>query len=1211
MRQVIREILEGNFRADNTSLTFSCPRIDLSLCEGTVYEGSFTVYGAEGCVTEGSVLSSDLRMECLTPSFAGIQDEIYYRIDASGMKPSDTIKGNFYIESNQGEYYLPFLVTVTPRVIDSSLGEIRNLFHFINLAKSNWEEALSLFYSEDFVKLLTGNDAKYYTVYKGLGAVSGNEHNMEEFLLETGKKKAVEYIPDKGSIEMENPEEAVRYTLVINKNGWGCTHLEIEAQGDFLRVEEESVRDDAFLGNTYRLYYYIDNEKLHMGNNYGHIRLRSYEKVVTVPVKVVKSHSGAANRHQLYIEKKQITLKLMKYYQAFRLKKLGGRIWMEESGKLLERLRELDGNEPSADLMKAQLLMAQERFHEARWLLEQNKERIEKIGEEKPEYRCYYLYLSTLYSEDDKYIDEVSEEIAFIYDRNRGNWRIAWLLLFLSDEYVNSPARKWALLQELFADGCCSPMIYMEAWTLLCMNPATLLKLEEFELQILTYAVKNDAMKEDVVIQLLYLAKKHKGYSGQLLRLLRLCYERMPQNDILHEICALLIKGNKYGKKYLKWYRAGVEQNLRITRLYEYYMMSHPLDSKEVIPKPVLMYFAYQSDLSYVITAYLYAYVHKRQEEFPEIYANYLPHMEKFVIKQVKAGRINKDLAYLYRAILTRSMIDEEAAGNLMDMLFVQDVKIGDRKRSADKACEVGSVGIKNIIVVYPYAGKELTYPVNGTDAKLPVFDKECRIILEDGGNNRYASSIPCHMGKLLAADRLISLAAPFCVKHLGYALYSCYGAGEPGVVKEDNLPQFKYLAETDFLEKERRSEIRIKLLHFYYDKDRMWELDEYLRTLRPGDVEPAQAKEVINMMALRGMYREAYEWVKCGSPYEMDAKTLAKLFSRLLAQDDAPWETSDEDFITALLFSIVKKGKYDEHILAYLCHNFDGNIKDMRDLWKVSSEYGIDAYELAERILIRMLYTGAYIGEGMDIFKAYMKAGGSDEVIAAFLSQSSYDYVIKEKITDVSLAGAIYRMYREGVALQLVCKIAYLKYYAENQSEITEEIRTVVRAFLQEMLERQIVLPMFKEFKGYLPALELLQDKSVLEYRTKPGSRVTVHYMILNGENTGCGFNKENMRDVFMGICIKEFVLFFGESLQYYITEDVDGEEKVMLSGTIRKSESGADAADNASLEGSRFNMLNDIMIGETLDDYDTVDKLLEEYYKKDFMTQSLFKLQ
>ena len=37
----------------------------------------------------------------------------------------------------------------------------------------------------------------------------------------------------------------------------------------------------------------------------------------------------------------------------------------------------------------------------------------------------------------------------------------------------------------------------------------------------------------------------------------------------------------------------------------------------------------------------------------------------------------------------------------------------------------------------------------------------------------------------------------------------------------------------------------------------------------------------------------------------------------------------------------------------------------------------------------------------------------------------------------------------------------------------------------------------------------------------------------------------KEEMKDMFGGICVKQFILFFGEHLQYYITEMEDGKEK------------------------------------------------------------------
>lgn len=1187
VKQIIREILEGNFKYDNASLDFSCPEIELSVQAGEMAEGSFTIYGPEGILTEGYVVSSDLRMECLTSSFAGSQDEIFYRVDVSDRKAGDEIKGAFHIVSNQGEYYLPFSVIVKAAVIESSLGKIKNLFHFTNLAKTNWEEAVNLFYSQEFEQIFTGNDRQYYTAYKGLSYKYGNEHNVEEFLLEINKKKAVEFIPEESQIRIENPSPLSRYALVINRNGWGYTYLRIETEGDFIEIHEKDVSENDFVGNLYRLHYYIQDDKLHAGNNYGCIRLISFERTVTVPITVV-CHMGEKRRiYGFHKEKKRITMQLLQYYQAFRLKKISTKTWMEETGKLIERLKEIDGKDISARMFQAQLLMAQERFHEARWILEQDKEALEGMQEENPELWCYYLYLTTLCSKSDNYIDEISHMIANIYERNRGNWRIAWLLLFIADEYSRSPARKWALLEELFVYKCYSPMVYIEAWNLLCMNPAMLMNLGGFELQVLNYAAKNEVMKDDVTLQLLYLAQKQKNYSPLLLRILISCYNKRPQNDILHAICVTLIKGNKYGSEYFKWYQAGVEQNLRITRLYEYYMMSITLDDRQTLPKMVLMYFSYQSDLNYEITAWLYAYVWKHQEEISDIYVNYIPAIEQFTIEQVKRGRINRHLAYLYRNVITQAMVDEEVAKGLMEVLFMQDIKI-----ESDTA--------RQVVLVYPYGAKQISYPVNGRQAQIPVFDDECKILLEDTEQNRYTKSIVFYKDRLIKTGKLAQFAAPFIREHLGYDLYLCFGNKNTVVIQEENVERFRRLAGSDFLVEKSRQEIKGKLVEFYYEKDRMWELDEYLLSLKPEEIAPDEQREVVRIMVLRGMYEEAYNWVRYCGPYNIEVKTLFRLCSRLLSQK----ETEEEALMTGILYYILKKGKYDEEVLKYLVRYYNGSIKDMRNIWKAARDFGVDTYELSERIIVQMLYTGSHIGEKMDIFAAYCKDGGKEEVISAFLSQCCYDYVIKEKITEPFLLQSIWRMYKEKGFLHLVCKIAYLKYYAENPKEITQENREVIREFLKELLQQQILLPQFKEYEGYLPALDMIQDKSILEYRAKPGQRVMIHYLLQQEGGNEKEYCKEVMKDMFEGICVKEFILFFGERLQYYIMEDSGEGAQVTQSGTISKNDSSV-PSQNA---GSRFDLLNDIMIGKTMQDYDTVNKLLEEYYKKDFIVDKLF---
>ena len=90
----------------------------------------------------------------------------------------------------------------------------------------------------------------------------------------------------------------------------------------------------------------------------------------------------------------------------------------------------------------------------------------------------------------------------------------------------------------------------------------------------------------------------------------------------------------------------------------------------------------------------------------------------------------------------------------------------------------------------------------------------------------------------------------------------------------------------------------------------------------------------------------------------------------------------------------------------------------------------------------------------------------------------------------------------------------------------------------------------------------------------------------------------------MFHGIFVKQFILFFGERLQYYITEKDGEKEQLTESGTLSRNETDA-----VQKEG-RFNILNDISTGRTLHDYSTMERLLEEYFLQEQMVKEIFQL-
>ena len=339
MLQYIERILEGKFEYDKGNLEFGCSKIELTLKRGEICEGMFTVDGAKNHLTQGKVYSSYSRMRVLNPEFIGNGETITYQFDAAGMEEGDVVKGEFDIVSNQGEYYLPFVVTIEHEILQSSLGPVKNLFHFTNLAKTNWAEAVSLFYCKEFQQILEGNDRQYLGLYKGLSVYPGNEQNVEEFLIGIKKKQRIEYLLDDSSIRVDDPESMTQETIMITRNGWGYTHLKVEAQGAFIKLEKQELTDDDFLGNYCQLAFLVDPEKLHAGNNFGKICLSNpyFEKEVAVTVSHPQKERELLIRHRM---KRQIIFQLMIYYQQFRLKKIGTATWLGETKKLVEKLEE-------------------------------------------------------------------------------------------------------------------------------------------------------------------------------------------------------------------------------------------------------------------------------------------------------------------------------------------------------------------------------------------------------------------------------------------------------------------------------------------------------------------------------------------------------------------------------------------------------------------------------------------------------------------------------------------------------------------------------------------------------------------------------------------------------------------------------------------------------------------------------------------------------
>ena len=166
MKEKIEQLARGEFEYELPFLRISVEEISFCVEAGKQYEASFHISNSMNRIMKGIVLSSDRLLTLGISAFRDKECIVTYKFDASFLKPSDIVSGNITILSDCGEAVLPFEVHVKAPVINTSIGKIKNLFEFANLARMDWTEAKKVFRSEEFERIILKNEEKYHVIYK-------------------------------------------------------------------------------------------------------------------------------------------------------------------------------------------------------------------------------------------------------------------------------------------------------------------------------------------------------------------------------------------------------------------------------------------------------------------------------------------------------------------------------------------------------------------------------------------------------------------------------------------------------------------------------------------------------------------------------------------------------------------------------------------------------------------------------------------------------------------------------------------------------------------------------------------------------------------------------------------------------------------------------------------------------------------------------------
>jgi hypothetical protein len=1180
VRARIGQIAAGRFNGTKPILAFSEETIDLSVIEGRSEAGSFVIESTNQIKICGIVYSTNPRMECLNPHFEGEKVRIRYQFNSKGLTEGDACEGKFVIVCNQIEYSLSFCARIARLYAEASTGAVKSLDDFTRLAASNWDEAYHLFYNRNFLNTIPYGNVYERLTYEGFACARPSGQNMEEFLIGVNKKQPVSISVDKSEEIFMASKEPQSGCFTITKDNWGYTEIRLRTDCEFIKLSKPVLTLDDFIGKTYLYEYIIDASAMHAGRNFGRIYIDGVYQSFTIDITAgVRDDDGSISDIAVTKDIKECMVGIMELYTSFRLKRIVTGVWANETISILNHLHALVPDEHMYELMKAQAFIINRQRQEAKWILDDFKH---SNPDKKAPIWGYYLYLMTLLEREPSYIDNMTHEVELIFYENPDSVLLFWVLLFLRDQYFDDSAGKLKDIKYWVLRGCSSPYLYIEAYYLISQDPYLIKELSVFELRILSWAVKEKALTKELAGAIFEAVDLAGGFDNRVYELLTAAYEICPEAEYVGIICSYLIKGHKNDTCFHKWFELGIENKLRLTGLYEAYLIT--MDDRQIspVPKIIQMYFSFDNKLPYRKLAVLYNNIIAAKETEPEVYHKYRKAMGRFAIDQAQLRHIDDNLAVLYEDMLELGFINEELSAAFSDIIYTYKLIVFDKR-------------IVRAIIYQNEMKEPQIVPVTDQCAYFELFSNDYVILFEDSRGYRYVKSISYRLQRLMDAekylDRCISLSPDrpqYIVSHFKHVRdYSDF--------TKDDLKLFKPVFYSESFSDSYKAVMGYRILKYCQLHDYEDYVRPFLQSINFDTLQKDARKYLIDMLVSNRLYEKAYDMAM-----EYGIDMLAAASKVVLCENALKVQHVDDDFMVQLAISAFKTGKYSDLVLKYLCENYTGPTDELINLWHAADKFSISSMKLDERILEQGIYTQIEPEKISDIFMEYYKRAGNEKLILAYISLVAHGYLHSGGCKADFIFDIIEKRFIGNRTLNDACQLALLKHFAEK-TDITQAELEIEDTLLKYYIYNNMYFDFFARLDYRLLEKYFLYDKAFLQYESTPGTHVVLHY---SRDEDGEEFNSEDMVEMYDGIYVKTFVIFFGELIRYYITEEHDNSIEVKESNRLTCNNIPGDN------DHSRYNLINEMIISDTLSDETTLKSNIDEYKRLDAATKQLFKL-
>lgn len=1168
MKDKINRLAEGKFIYERSAVTVEPEKLEDSVFRGDVYEGSIVISNEKRRFMKGIVTTHSMEVRLQDNNFSGVDNEVHFQIQVPDRGDDKIFESTLQVISDQGICKVPIRLELTTPSYRYNGKVIDGWKDFVALAQSDFEEAMRLFELPIFYEQFLYQDKKGKEQYRALQSCRNRSIALEQLLLAKGEKEQIQLSVDPVYRQYDGCRESFSDEIMIRTDTWGYDEILVESDSDFLVAEKQKICTTEFTNGEYCLKITVNPEQMSMGKNFARLDIRTRHQKIRVAIVAVKP--GIEHEHAQRNRRKQRTIcQLMKRHMAFCMNRLPMQDYLQEMDQLL-RGSGVEKDSIYMQLYRIHLAIMEHQTEVVEKGLAAIEPQIEVLYRDAPDIYAGYYYLKGVWSGEEEIVSECVANIRECYEEQGKTWGAFWCLLYLDPEWQNDRV-KYDLLLEQLQRGCYSPILYLEVCQLLNDHQEYLMELSEEVVQAMHLGCKNQFLEKEAALRYVYLAGKLKSYSGGILEDMMMLYESYPEDEILTVICKMLIQGQRTGEKAFFWYAKGVEHNLRITELFEYYMYALDEEKEHHFTHAVLLYFLYDNHLTVEKKAMLYAYIVKNKEKDADTYQSYQSMIQNFAMEQLLEGKVSHNLSLLYREFVKEEMLDHALGKKLAGILLKGQI-----------VCEHSDM--VGVVVKYPQLQTEDFVPLWKGRAVIPCATEHAEIFLTDRENNLYGDPSLYTLEQFFEAEPLLTVCYQYEKSNPYLLLEMEQYLQEHPTDEVDPLALWQQILEMEQLDTTYRRKLHAKMLRYCYTQGKMGLLEEELLETNWAQVRPEDREAMLEYMALCGCYDKAMEGVLAfgyrGIPIKRLQTISAETFDKIAGIPN--------DQMLCIGWRLFSEDACGEPVLRYLVRYYSGTVEELIQLYHKAKDAGVDVRDLQERLIAQSLFSEEIVPEIFEIFLDYIPIAENKQVVQAFKKWMAYEYLLRQR----ELPKSLFEVYRKDVQIQqnLPCLLAVLKYLSKKKS-LTEEEVQFADYHVNRLWEQKMYFSFFQGFAGCFTMPANLLDQVCIDFIADPDCEVFIHYRIYDGDEKG-KFRQEKLQDMFAGIHVKAFMLFQDEVLEYYITEQRASGETVHEKHTVTMNN-----ASERVCQSSRYCRLNEMMEAKKQGEEERLVDLMEQF--------------